>query len=119
MSTTAKARYNYAEILLSGRPAFFAEGLDYREPVDRFKKRWFDAAKRRGLKLATWTNFEPEGIILQAYLPTHQRPPRPDGPAFKISKATHPNLYCSAKSCDTRLSPREQKDRQCKAHLNQ
>lgn len=113
------ARYNYEEIILSGRPVFFLEGDDFQELPNVFRGRWQAAAKRRGLKLATWTSWEPPGVMLQAYLPTHTRPARPAGPVTtKTTKKSNPSVYCSAKSCFNRLSANEMKYRQCAEHRN-
>jgi hypothetical protein len=111
------ARYNYEEIILSGRPVFFLEGEDYKELPEDFRQRWQEAVKRRGLKLATWTVLEPRGIMLQAYLPTHERPLRPAGPATtKITKKSNRGLFCTRNGCDNKLSANEQKYRECKEH---
>lgn len=114
----AKPRYAYAEIILSGKPVYMIEGLDYFELPEAFKQRWFDAAKRRGLKLATKTIREPhQGLVIQAYLPGHTRPNLPNPPlSTVVPKNAKQGLYCTKNGCNTWLSANEQKYRECAEH---
>ena len=111
------SRYAYDEILLSGRAVFFAEGVDYTELPEKFRRRWFGAAKRRGLKLATWTVLDPPGVTIQAYSPNHTRPPRPADPSStNLVTNAKQHLVCFEIGCKTRLSAREMGYRLCEKH---
>lgn len=94
----------YEEWILSGRQIFLAEGVDYWQLSSDVKQKLHGAAKRRGLKLATRTIFDPPGFVFQAYLPTTPRPLLGE-PTQKANKKTHPYLFCLTDGCDTQLRP--------------
>lgn len=83
---------------------FFPAG-EIRELPEHFIQRWRLAAKRRGLALAVWTEMEPEGIIMQSYLPTRKKPPRPAGVTYEVTPENRPDLFCPG--CKQRYTPRE------------
>lgn len=97
-------RIPFDEWLLSGRQIFLAEGIDFHELADEMKTKLHVAAKRRGLKVATKTVFDPPGFVFQAYLPTQHRPVLGD-PTQRVSKKTHSHLYCRENGCDHKLRP--------------
>jgi len=103
----------YEEWILSGRQIFLAEGVDYNQLTSDVKAKLADAAKRRGLKLATRTIFDPPGFVFQAYLPTSPRPFL-GHPTQKANKKTHPYLFCLADGCDNKLRPID--GERCKYH---
>lgn len=96
----------YTDWLLSGKPIFLAEGVDFHCLSSEMRQRLHQAGKRRGLKVATKTIFNPPGFVFQAYLPHHIRPELPD-PTQTVAKKTHPHLYCRENGCDTRLTPKD------------
>lgn len=114
-----KPKYAYHEIIMSGQPVFFVEGLDYHELVDVFKQRWHDAAHRRGLRLATRLVHEPiPGVIMQSYIPKNGRPILPNAPDEIRLGGTKRHLYCSRNDCHTRLNGNELRFRVCADHMD-
>lgn len=105
--------FPYDEWLLSGRQIFLAEGIDFSELQETARQKLQDAGKRRGLKVATQTVFDPPGFIFQAYLPGQPRPTF-GVPTQGVNKKTHPHLFCREDRCDTRLRPID--DEHCSNH---
>jgi len=97
-------RLPFDEWLLSGRQIFLAEGIDYQELDEKIKAKLHQAGKRRGLKVATRTVWDPPGLVFQAYLPTQPRPVLGE-PSQRVNKKSHPHLFCRAIECDHKLRP--------------
>lgn len=107
-------KYDYDSLILSGRPIAFIEGLDFVEPIDEFKQRFFSAARRRGLKLVSRRLYEPDGVVFQAYIPGKPRPVLPlPSDASAVRKNTHPHLFCIEERCNSRIKPLADNRRCC------
>lgn len=106
-------RIPFDEWLLSGRQIFLAEGIDFQELDQNLKFKLHGAAKRRGLKLAIKTVFDPPGFVFQAYLPGQLRPIL-GNPTQKVGKTTHPHLFCRTGNCNNKLRPIDNEN--CRNH---
>lgn len=106
----------YDEWLISGRPIFLLEGLDYTQPIEWVRQNLRSAAKRRNMKVATRELLDPPGLLFQGYIGKRPRLSHLTVQS-RISKKSHKYLFCLQEGCDTRLRP-DSDLRVCEIHAD-